>query len=681
MAFNLNGFVTAAKALGYSDEEINAVASSFAQPDATKLNTYQLPPNTPKKLPATPTPTVTPLPPLSPTPTVTPPPSPPSPETAVRQQGGNWMQKTGNFLVNNAPTVGSFVGGILGLPAGGWGSVPMSGVGGAVGKVIQNKIQNKKTTKEDLRNEAAAGVVGDVTGLLGGKVIGNVFKETGKIAAKKFAQVTDSQAAKVLTEHGKNILDMVSQYVPKGAKIDEVANILQTQLKAAEDAIQAVAGKVKDKISVDVLTQLEKQKETLLSQIGSDKKVKAINKVITEVVKKYKNGISVPDALKTLRAGNETFGKNVLNVTAGDAVQSASQKIETNAVREALKVRFPVIAEALDKQSDILTLLPIIKNASGKAGNQTAWDLFKGFDLAKPATYMGGVEAAGKLVGLPDLTSLGIRMTGGPIPSMVGGATKLGAQSLTSEALNAVPQELPSTSQTGVPTPTPMPPGGETKPVTSKKSIQEIEADYQNKLNLLKEDMNNYRKEGYAEKDVKETEDKLKAELAEIRKSELSAAQADIESAKTKTGDESAGTLIDPLPNVIKLLDADLSWNLGMKGKYLPQIAGTSRYDQNIMMTQLKEQLATQARSFIKGQGQISDRETEMLRIAASGLDVGMTEEAYKAKLQEIKNIIENNRKRVAAEEQSGLPATPSLSINQGLPSKPSKYPQKWQYS
>jgi len=97
--------------------------------------------------------------------------------------------------------------------------------------------------------------------------------------------------------------------------------------------------------------------------------------------------------------------------------------------------------------------------------------------------------------------------------------------------------------------------------------------------------------------------------------------------------------------NLIGLVDQALTTNLGPLTGPLGAFGITTKFGEGLntkaLIDQIKGSLTLEAREKLKGQGQISDAETQMLANSVSKLQYGMTEAALKKELGEIKNILE----------------------------------------
>lgn len=95
----------------------------------------------------------------------------------------------------------------------------------------------------------------------------------------------------------------------------------------------------------------------------------------------------------------------------------------------------------------------------------------------------------------------------------------------------------------------------------------------------------------------------------------------------------------DTIDNIDKILGSDLTYATGIIGKTV-NIPGTSAYDLKRQIQQVKDQLSLASVGKLKGQGQVSDAEREMLANAATSLDTGMTQEAFRKELENVKTIL-----------------------------------------
>lgn len=97
--------------------------------------------------------------------------------------------------------------------------------------------------------------------------------------------------------------------------------------------------------------------------------------------------------------------------------------------------------------------------------------------------------------------------------------------------------------------------------------------------------------------------------------------------------------------NLIGLVNQALTTNLGPVSGIGGAFGITTKFGEGLntkaLIDQIKGSLTLEAREKLKGQGQISDDETQMLANSVSKLQYGMTEAALKKELREIKNVLE----------------------------------------
>jgi hypothetical protein len=96
----------------------------------------------------------------------------------------------------------------------------------------------------------------------------------------------------------------------------------------------------------------------------------------------------------------------------------------------------------------------------------------------------------------------------------------------------------------------------------------------------------------------------------------------------------------DLLSLVNQAKNSDLGVLSGAWGKSGIGTLWGSGLETKALIDQIKNKLTVEAREKLRGQGQISDKETEMLANSVSKLQPGMTQEGLKAELLEIENIL-----------------------------------------
>jgi hypothetical protein len=238
------------------------------------------------------------------------------------------------------------------------GSVAGAGVlGGVMGKVLPS-LGSKISKWASKPSEAVK------QGQAGG-VLGKIQTELSDAASKRISKASPSVWRKAMDEHGLDMNKLVKKYYPKGANYDQALKFTDEGIQNAEKLIQQTAGTMgKNKViqGDKIIKALKAELKTMSGKLGEKNKQDALKAIIAEAEKKYARGETVTNALGTLRDANKRFGKAVLE-TEGDAVATAAQKLEANVLRKQLKTMFPQIRKALDEQTELYTLKPVLENA------------------------------------------------------------------------------------------------------------------------------------------------------------------------------------------------------------------------------------------------------------------------------------------------------------------------------
>jgi hypothetical protein len=322
---------------------------------------------------------------------------------------------------------------------------------------------------EELPSIVGGTILGGTTAgaleLIGGsyKFLKNLTKRTGKSIsdemAKELSKASPSDWARVAKEHGWDLNELIKEYFPPGSTYDDVlgkvkergkGGYLNEILNNAEDKIQQTAKASGSNFRIqptDLIKNLKKEAKLMRNELGTGKRYEAMLKIIEQVEEKYKKGASLNQMLKTLRAANSKFGKNIVEVSGADAVANAAQKLEANTIRRTLKELFPELGEALDTEAKILTLRPILEKA--RAIQNTKGSVLREgiaqFDLTKPLTWFEPVKS---LAGLnkPEVQSklLGLEKTGllPTLPEISGTLKTAGIAKLVSDS--SKPRQKPA---------------------------------------------------------------------------------------------------------------------------------------------------------------------------------------------------------------------------------------------
>jgi len=333
-------------------------------------------------------------------------------EQQKAKKGGFWS----NLIPTGAGIVGTIGGGIMGGPV---GAAAGGAAGSALGERLRQKLTGEEYSPEKMLSEAAWGSLGGI----GGKAIKTASvagKTMAKEGAEQLAKKSLATQAKGLvkekaaasfgklsptairnaSEAGHDLNKLLIKYKNLGNNYDEILGAVSAKgrggnlgkaLSEAEAVIQTVSKTAGNNIRIsgdDIISALKNEAKSMAGVLGSETKLKALNEIIKQAEKKYAKGVTVNQALATLRQANSNFGKSILE-TSGDAVVTSAQKIEANALRNNLKRMLPDLGDALDIQSELLTLRPVLNNARAatKAGKVALGRL----DVTRPGTIVDSV--------------------------------------------------------------------------------------------------------------------------------------------------------------------------------------------------------------------------------------------------------------------------------------------------
>lgn len=252
---------------------------------------------------------------------------------------------------------------------------------GAMQAGAQETVTPQSLATGALTGAAGAGILKGAT-----NTATRAIKGAGNFLVDKATQgigkASPSMFEKAVAEKGFNINELIKKYTPAGAGYDDLlgpikdrgnGGVIGSKLQEAEKIIQATAKQAGSTVRIagdDLIKALKAEAKNISSELGGASRKKAINSLIKEAEKKYKGGVTVQRALDTLRRANKKFGKNIVDTDPGDAVATAAQKLEGNIMRKTLKQLFPDLAGALDTQSELLTLQPILNRARGTSSTQ-----------------------------------------------------------------------------------------------------------------------------------------------------------------------------------------------------------------------------------------------------------------------------------------------------------------------
>lgn len=283
--------------------------------------------------------------------------------------------------------------------------------GAAVGAL--SKASEDNTGVSDILKGAAggaltAGVVHGGGKLLegGAKLIGKGVNKVGNMVANDavqgYGKATPTMYEKAVTEHGLDINKLIQKHVPKGANYEAMlgdatkrgsGGVLGFKMGQAENTIgRAVeaAGATVRVSGDDVVKELVKQRKLLKATVGNERNIEALDAIIEETQKLFKNGMSTKQLLKLKRAADSKFGSAVVDETTG-SVAAQAQKVLANFARNKLKQILPTVKDALEMETELYTLKPILNKARGTLntqGSQIRTGSFNGVtDIINPFSY------------------------------------------------------------------------------------------------------------------------------------------------------------------------------------------------------------------------------------------------------------------------------------------------------
>lgn len=316
-------------------------------------------------------------------------------------------KKEQSLLSKILPILGGVAGGVLGAPLGPAGIIAGGAIGSGLGQVGSEVTDEEEgISGERILKETAFGAVGGVAGLgigkvlrLGGKVAsastkgiisssvrgGTHFSPTAVERATKAGFSLEDEFVAVVKEAGKKIpvgskpinllVDTVegsgkNKIVTKGIlnqNIDDAEAIIQQTIKTAGTNITISAD--------DMISSLKSTGRMVKAELGKDLNTQQWNKIVADATKKYSKGFNLKKGMETSRYANEKFSGAIF-AEAGAANAALAQKLEAEAIRNAIKDRFPEVADALAKQQKNI----ILREGLSKSYAQ---NISKGARLAK----------------------------------------------------------------------------------------------------------------------------------------------------------------------------------------------------------------------------------------------------------------------------------------------------------
>jgi len=331
-----------------------------------------------------------------------------------------------SLLQKILPVIGGIGGAVIGGAIGGpVGAVAGGAIGGGLGQGAQEITdQEQGINAGRVLKEGAFGAVGGIPLSpalkflgLGGKTLPGVVK-AGEIAggaaddvvrrsANALLQGSDVQVANAVkfgispqeelvrfipkfSQRGATTLEqMVGKTAKTGRQLRRgvIDDILDEEV-AFVDQFAKTTGKNVKLTGSNVIKSLEQranERKLLLNLGEDDAEIQAIDEFISAAKKKYgRKGISLDEAVKTVREANRKFAEKISSTEKG-AVRPVVQKIEADGLREALQ-GFPDIQRSLSDQQALLTIKPFLSNSAVKNINNK-FSLSQ-IDITKPGSVV-----------------------------------------------------------------------------------------------------------------------------------------------------------------------------------------------------------------------------------------------------------------------------------------------------
>lgn len=452
--------------------------------------------------------------------------------TSTEPQSSTPNKKSKSLLEQILPVLGGIGGGLAGAALGG----PVGGIIGASAGAGLGQGVSELTDQEEGINagrvlkETALGGVGEVTGLGIGRILGAGGKLLGK-AGEAALDTTVSGGTKFsasgyqkalesgvdLKEVFKDVVGRAGGEIPAGGNpINAMVGknfkggLLNDYIDEAENVIQSTAGVGGNNVRIsgaDIIKAIKTEGKTISKELGTGARKDAIDAVIKDATEKYKNGFTIKQGLKTLRAANERFGDSIF-AESGDAVVSAAQKLEADGIRSALKTRFPSIEGGLADQQKFILLREALKKSYSKAA--VAGSNLSKVNLTRPGSVIdlmvNNPRVAGAAVKASQ-TGVGSAIPAAATSPLMGNILRSGAGQVAAQGLDSgggdtsLQSVAPTGPASGISPTASMPTGGKSvtlndgRTVTEKDIQQAMVNDFANggknidKLKTLKEQL------------------------------------------------------------------------------------------------------------------------------------------------------------------------------------------------
>lgn len=321
-----------------------------------------------------------------------------------------------------------------------------------------------------LLGKALPGVI-NVTRKGTGKVlkgtVGKVASHVKDSAEQSIVKATPTAWMNALTEHGIDVNAVGVKYFKGARNYDDVLGTiaergnggsLQKALSTAEAKLQKAVSSYGSTARVsldDFAKDITAQMKDLKKVAGNEETVDKLSKLLKEQLKIYKKGATAKQLLDMKRIADSKFGKAVVDEETG-SVSAQFQKVLANYSRQKLHSLFPEIGDALETQTEILTIKPLLNKArsidktngstirTGRFSNinplnPTTYGNLLDWWVSNPANAVTAMENANRIEGIANTISgemPDISVNGNVRETVVRGARKVGAELLSPDVSN-----------------------------------------------------------------------------------------------------------------------------------------------------------------------------------------------------------------------------------------------------
>jgi len=287
--------------------------------------------------------------------------------------------------------------------------IPGAGVGAL------NSLSQENVTAQDVKSGAVGGAIGaglfkGGTELLkaGGKGLAKLGGKLVNKATANFIQTSPAVFQKA-AESGINVNDVFQKYFKA---TDKLENLIGKVGGKGEGKVAKLLGESEGIINKtiknygndvvatadDLIKPLIEQGQKLAKVPGNTQKVQQLSAFIEDVKKLYPQGTNAKQLLELKRIFDHQFGASVVDDATGAVIRDAQKSI-ANTARGILKNTFSTIKNALDNESELLTLRPILEKARATA-ETTALKQPGGLGLLDLILGVGGSAMGSPAVGL-----------------------------------------------------------------------------------------------------------------------------------------------------------------------------------------------------------------------------------------------------------------------------------------